>query len=78
MLTIENAKNPIYMNEEGSFINLIVKFKEFDNELPFGASPNDSEEHGRILFARAKAGEFGEIATYIAQMKPEIKMLMPE
>jgi len=65
MFTLEYAKNPVYENEQGTFINLIVKWEEFAEEMPFGASPNDCEEHGRDLFARAKAGEFGEVAPYV-------------
>lgn len=34
--------------------------------VPFTASPDDVEEHGRDLYARAVAGEFGEIAPYVA------------
>lgn len=29
--------------------------------LPFTASPHDVEQHGRDLYARAVAGEFGEV-----------------
>ena len=66
MLTLEYAKNPVYLNAEGTFINLTVKFEEFNEEMPFGASPDDCEEHGRELFAKAKAGEFGVVAPYVA------------
>ena len=66
MLTIQYAKNPVYANEQETFIDLIVKFEEFAEEMPFGASPNDCEEYGRQLFANAKAGEYGEIAPYVA------------
>lgn len=66
MLTIQYAKNPVYGNEQGTFIDLIVKFEEFAEEMPFGASPNDCEEYGRQLFANAKTGEYGEIAPYVA------------
>lgn len=38
-------------------------------EIPFGASPNDGEAHGRDIFARAVAGEFGPIAEYVAPVK---------
>ena len=33
--------------------------------MPFTATPDDSEAHGRELFERALAGEFGEIAEYV-------------
>jgi hypothetical protein len=69
MFTLEYAKNPVYENEQGTFINLIVKFKEFNEELPFGASPDDCEAHGREIFARAKAGEFGTVAAYVAPIQ---------
>ena len=33
--------------------------------VPFTASPDDSEPHGAELYARAMAGEFGEISPYV-------------
>jgi hypothetical protein len=44
----------------------MVKFAEFDEELPFGATNHDPHDHGRDLFERAEAGEFGPIAAYVA------------
>jgi len=64
MFTLEYAKNPKYLTTEGNIIQLIVKWEEFNEEMPFGATSYDSEEHGRDLYVRAKAGEFGEIASY--------------
>jgi len=34
--------------------------------MPFGAMATDVEEHGRLLYARVIAGEFGQIAPYVA------------
>ena len=34
--------------------------------LPFGASASDVEAHGREIFSRAVAGDFGPIAAYVA------------
>jgi hypothetical protein len=67
MFTLEYAKDPVYLNDQGTFINLTVKFAEFDTEMPFGATPDDYHEHGREIFERAKAGEFGEVAPYVGQ-----------
>lgn len=39
--------------------------------IPFTASPDDPEDYGRELFARAKAGEFGPIADYVDPITPE-------
>src|SRR3990167_495188 len=37
--------------------------------LPFTASPNDSEQHGRELYAAAIAGTLGAITAYVAPIK---------
>jgi hypothetical protein len=34
------------------------------SEVPFTAAPNDSEAHGREIYQRIVAGEFGEIAPF--------------
>ena len=65
-LNFTNARTPKWANESNTLIDLIVRFSEIDEDLPFTASPNDVEEHGRDLFARAVAGEFGSIAAYVA------------
>lgn len=65
MLTVQYAKDPIYATENGSTIQLTVKFEEFNEEMPFGANVNDPMPYGVDLFNRAIAGEFGEIAKYI-------------
>lgn len=72
MFTLQYAKDPIWNNEEKTAILLTVKWEEFNEELPFGACSFDSEEHGRDLFERAKAGEFGEVAPYVAPIVPSI------
>ena len=66
MFTIESATNPSYSSENQNSIHLDVKFAEFKEVLPFNAMPNDSTKHGVDLFNRAKLGEFGEIAPYVA------------
>ena len=66
MLTFESAHSPAYADAEGNCISLMVKFAEFDEELPFGATNHDPHDHGRDLFERAEAGEFGPIAAYVA------------
>lgn len=69
MFTFEYAKNPAYALEDQSAIFLNVKFVEFNEEMPFSATNYDPEEHGRDLYIRAKAGEFGEVAPYVAPKK---------
>jgi hypothetical protein len=58
------AKNPQWADAENTRIDLTVKFEKHANELPFSADPNDTEAHGREIFAKAVAGEFGPVAEY--------------
>jgi hypothetical protein len=63
---LKSGKNPIWKNSENTLINLEVTFVEFGDEiLPFTAHPDDVEEHGRDIYARAINGEFGAIADYV-------------
>ena len=71
MLTLEYANTPVYGNAEGTNIQLIVKWAEFNEEMPFGATSYDSMQHGVDLYNRAKAGEFGSIADYVPPPEPE-------
>ena len=65
MLTLEYAKDPVYGDETGNCIDLIVKWEEFSEEMPFGATTYDTESYGRDLFYRAQAGEFGSIGPFV-------------
>jgi hypothetical protein len=74
MFTLEYAKNPQWASNDGQAIMLIVKWAEFNEEHPFGATSYDSMPHGVDLYNRAKAGEFGEIAPFVdslAETQPQ-------
>jgi hypothetical protein len=70
MFTLEYAKDPVYGDATENNIQLIVKWEEFAEEMPFGATTYDPEAYGRDLYARAKAGEFGEVAPYVPPPEP--------
>lgn len=72
MFTLQYAKNPIWNDAEGNSILLTVKWEEFNEEMPFSACSFDPEPWGVDLFNRAKAGEFGEVAPYVAFIPPAI------
>lgn len=63
MLTVEYVKNCSY-TKDGSSFECVVKFAEISEELPFHATPNDAEEHGRLIYSNISAGLYGEIAPY--------------
>ena len=65
MLTLEYAKNPVYGDATGNNIQLIVKWEEFSEEMPFGATTYDPEAYSKDLHERAKSGEFGAVAPYV-------------
>lgn len=71
MFTLEYANTPVYGNADGTNIQLIVKWAEFNEEMPFGATSYDTMPHGVDLYNRAKAGEFGAIAPYVAPVIAE-------
>ena len=60
-----NARNPSYSNAQNTAIGLEVEHPEY-GWIPFTATPNDVEQHGRDLYAEAKAGKFGAVAPYVA------------
>ena len=72
MFTLEYAKDPFWNNEEGTCIHLTVKWEEFVEEMPFGATSYDPEPWGVDLFNRAKAGEFGEVKPFVKPVPPAI------
>jgi hypothetical protein len=65
MLTLQYAKDPEYGDDTGNCIVLIVKWEEFSEEMPFAATPYDTEQYGRDLFYRAQAGEFGAVKPFV-------------
>ncbi len=56
-------KNPKH-NTDGS-IDLELNHPKF-GWIPFTASPNDTEQHGRVIFEDAASGKYGEVAPYVA------------
>jgi hypothetical protein len=66
MFTLQYAKDPIFSSAEGTSIILTVKWEEFTEEMPFTATSHEWDTpHGKDVFVRAVAGEFGEVAPYV-------------
>lgn len=64
--TLTSLVNPRWSSVEHTAIDCEITTSQFGDEvLPFTASPNDVEPHGRTLFAQIVAGDFGPIADYI-------------
>lgn len=56
------ARNPHY-NASGT-VDMELDHPAY-GWIPFTASPDDTEQHGRDLYAQAIAGDFGLIAEYV-------------
>ena len=68
MATITNIRSPRYSSPDNSTIDVLI---DLDGEtMPFTATPYDPHDHGVDIYERAVAGEFGEIAPYIAPPPP--------
>ncbi|MCT9015068.1 hypothetical protein N6G05_15980 [Cupriavidus gilardii] len=65
MLTYTEVTEPRWINAEKTMIQCKVKFDHLDRVLDFNASPDDSEPHGREIFERLIAGDFGAIGDYV-------------
>ncbi len=69
-MQLEYAKDPVWANAGHTMIDLTIKWDAINEELPFSASPNDTEAHGRAIFEAAAAGQYGVIAEYVAPPGP--------
>ncbi|EOV0286244.1 DUF4376 domain-containing protein [Salmonella enterica] len=67
-MKILTAKDAVYT--ENGMINAMVHFEGFDDFVPFTASTDDVEGHGREIFADLKSGKYGEVKPFT--VTPEI------
>ena len=73
MLTVISATNPQYSTSDKKIVSLLVQFAEFSQAVPFGATADDVEEHGRILYQNAINGEYGVVADYTPPSVPAVE-----
>ena len=73
-MKIEYFKKPVWANAEHTSINMLVKFEEFTEELPFNACSTDCEAHGVELFNRALASEVGEILPFVPVVISDLEL----
>lgn len=70
-VVLTSVTNPSWIDAEHRAIVCEITTSQFGDEvLPFIASPNDIEAHGRALFAALVAGTYGPIAGYVAPPEP--------
>lgn len=71
-MNYSTATHPVWQNTEHTTVTLMVEFDHIPEPVPFTASLDDVEAHGRELFMRAAAGEFGPVAAYVAPTALEV------
>lgn len=70
-MRVVSVSNPRRVSEDDDEILLDVVLADLGGlAVPFMAKPDDLEETGRDLYARALAGEFGPIAAYVPPPPP--------
>lgn len=67
--------SPQWANAEQTAIDCMVTFDHIGEPVPFTANAQDTEQHGRDIFTRAAAGEFGEVAEYVPPVQSEAQAL---
>jgi hypothetical protein len=77
MATVQNVKNPTYINTTPAPINCDVLFVGNVEYLPFSAGPSDPEEYGRQLYAQLLAGDWGPVSPYIPPPPTEYALISP-
>ncbi len=69
-MNFSKITSPQWANSENTMIDCVVTFEIIGEPVPFTANANDTEAHGREIFARCMAGEFGEVAAYVPPPEP--------
>ena len=66
------VRNPVWANPEHTAIDCEVDFGHLDDEfVPFTAIATDVMEYSKTIFDECVAGQYGEIAEYVAPPAPE-------
>lgn len=66
-LTVTDARNPVWANDDKNAITLEVNFAELTDSdyVAFTATPEDSEEHSRTIYSNAINGDYGVVGDYV-------------
>ncbi len=68
---LTSLTNPRWANAEQTMIDCEITTSQFGDEvLPFTASKDDVEAHGRAIFANIVAGNYGPISLYVPPPAP--------
>lgn len=69
------VQSPRWANEQQTVIECVVVFDQY-GPTPFGATAEDTAAHGREIFERLVAGDFGPIESYTPPAVPSHETLV--
>ena len=69
MIKLMFCENPTWGNPEGTLIDADIVWSSVGKKMRTGLSKFDNELHVKETIARIEAGEFGEIAPYVAPVE---------
>lgn len=75
MFTVQYVKDMKWGDAEHTYFECTVKYVEFNEEHPSGINATDSYSHIREIWTKGLAGEYGEIAEFVA---PELEVVPAE
>jgi len=70
MFTIQYVKDLKWCNAEHTMFECVVKYAEFNEELPAGINATDPYDHIHEIWTNGIAGNYGLIAEYIPPGPP--------
>ena len=60
---LTSVSNPVWVDADHTVIDCFITTSQFGEEkIPFTATADDVEAHGRAIFANLVAGKYGPIA----------------
>lgn len=62
------VSNARYANAEKTLVTVDVHFDHLGEVVPFAASPNDCEEHGRKIYEEVISGKHGAIMPFVPKL----------
>lgn len=70
-VNLMSLTNPRWANKEQTMIDCDITIDAFGDEIiPFTASQNDVESHGRAIFSDIVNGAYGPISDYVPPVDP--------
>ena len=73
MFTIEYVKDLQWDNPEHTFFICVVKYAEFNEEVPAGINATDPYAHIHEIWTKGIAGEYGPIAEYVEPIQEGVQ-----